>query len=345
MSRYILIGGVNMSVDVLDVLNKLENLGFIKQAKKTGNHMMIKCPFHGDGKEVHPSCGVLLVDEYRDGNKISAGHFHCFSCHASKRLPDAVDYILKQNGYTQDGVSWLTENAPGFDPSKTDHFDYLLPADMVEALTTKYAVNQLQALLSPKKQEFVSEEELAKYRYTVQYMYDRKLTDEIIEKYDVGYQADWVPPGRKRPVPCITFPVRDIYGRTLFFCRRSIEGKLFNYPEGVTKPVYGIYELPKGCTTVYVCESVFNALTCVRYGKPAVALLGTGNAYQINQLKQLGIKKFILAMDPDEAGQKATKKLKNALRKVAIVLSVHGIPEGSDINDLSEEQFNALEIM
>ena len=335
---------VIIMVDIVEVLNKLEALGLIHQAKRTGNHMMIRCPFHSDGKEQHPSCGVLLTDEVRDGKKTAAGHFHCFACHTSKRLPDAVDFLLKQKKISQDGVSWLRENIPGYDPSLTDNFDYLLPAETVEALTNKYAVDYFRMLTKPK-QSYVSEEELAKYRFTIPYMYERKLTDAIIDKFDIGYQADWVPPGRKRPVPCITFPVRDRTGGTLFFCRRSIEGKLFNYPEGVTKPVYGLYELPKGIKSVVIVESCFNALTCWVYGKPAVALLGTGNSYQINQLKQLGVHEFILGFDPDDAGKKATEKLKKALRSVAMIYQFEGIPEGMDINDLSKEEFDALEVV
>lgn len=331
-------------IDIIAMLNKLEALGLIKQAKRTGDHMMIHCPFHGDGKEAHPSCGVLLVDIVRDGKKTSAGHFNCFSCHTSKKLPDAIDFILKQHGITQDGNSWLQENVPGYNPSFTDKFDYLLPADLVESLTNRYAIDMMNSMTT-RKQEFVSEEELAKYRFTVPYMYERKLTDAIIEKFDVGFQADWIPPGRKRPVPCITFPVRDMHGRTLFFCRRSIEGKLFNYPEGVTKPVYGLYELPKGIQSVVLVESCFNALTSWVYGRPALALLGTGNAYQFRQLKQLGIKHFILGFDPDEAGRRATEKIKKALSKIALISQFEGIPEGKDINNLTKEEFDALDIV
>jgi hypothetical protein len=331
-------------VDIIAVLNKLEALGLIKQARQTGDHMMIHCPFHSDGNEKHPSCGVLLVDKVKDGKKIAAGHFNCFSCHTSKKLSDAVDFLLKQKKIPQDGISWLKENIPEYDPSFTDKFDYLIPKETMESVTNKFAIDYIRTL-SNKKQEFISEEELAKYRFTVPYMYERKLTDEIIEKYDIGYQADWIPPGRKRPVPCITFPVRDRFGRTLFFCRRSIEGKLFNYPQGITKPVYGIYELPKGCKSVVLVESCFNALTSVRYGRPAVALLGTGNSYQIQQLKELGVKEYILGFDPDEAGQKATEKLRKALKSIALIYQFQGIPQGSDINDLSEEEFNRLEIV
>ena len=172
-------------------------------------------------------------------------------------------------------------------------------------------------------------------------MYERKLTDEVIEKYDIGYDAKWIPPGRKKPVPCITIPVRDRQGRTLLLCRRSIQGKLYNYPTGVQKPVFGIDVLPYGLKTVIICESAINAMTAVVYGYNAVALLGTGNPYQIQQLKELGVQNFVICMDGDEAGQKATMKLKKALRTVAMVWSIT-MPDGKDLNDCSKEEFDNL---
>lgn len=329
-------------VDVVEVLDKLEFYGLLKQSKRVGNYMQIHCPFHGGGQEKKPSCGVLLVDEVRAGKKYPKGFFHCFACSYAKTLEQAVSDMLKQQNIQQSGIEWLTENIPGFEVA--DDSDDLISMDTMDALMGKYAVDYIN-LLSQKQPEYITEEELAKYRYTVPYMYERKLTDEIIERYDIGFDANWIPPGRKKPVPCITFPVRDMYGNTLFFCRRAVATKLFNYPQGVVKPVYGIYELPKGCKSVVVCESCFNALTSVRYGRPAVALLGTGNTYQINQLKQLGVNEFILGFDPDDAGRRATEKLKKALRSVAIVWSFDGIPEGKDINDLTEEEFNQLDLI
>ena len=62
-------------------------------------------------------------------------------------------------------------------------------------------------------------------------------------------------------------------------------------------------------------------------------------------MTQLGVNEFILGFDPDDAGRRATEKLKKALRSVAIVWSFDGIPEGKDINDLTEDEFNQLELI
>ena len=331
--------------DITEVLKVLQDNGLIRVSKRTGNYMQIYCPIHSDGNEKKPSCGVLLNDEMRNGKKYPAGLFHCFSCGFAKKLPDAISEILKNKSISMSGIEWLKENVPDFEDSyygDTD-FEYLIPRDIMQNLNDKFALQYLSSKTKTTPQ-YVSEEELARYRFTVPYMYERKLTDELIEKFDIGFDENWIPPGRTKKTPCITFPVRDIKGRTLFLCRRSIQGKLFNYPQGVTKPVYGIYELPKDCKSVVVCESCFNALTSWRYGRPAVALLGTGNPYQIQQLKQIGAREFILALDSDDAGQRGSEKLKKALMSVAIVYIVSGIPAGKDLNDLTEEEYNQLQL-
>ena len=327
-------------MDIEFVLNKLQSFGLIRLHRISGNWYISYCPFHSNGGEKRPSSGFLLQDEYRNGISYKAGFFHCFACGRAMPFMDAIKEILKLHNVDKDAVSWLTENIPGF-VAESEEVDDLIPSQMVNAIISKYAIDYVKSISSEHAQNFVSEEELASYRYTVPYMYQRKLTDEIIAKYDIGYDAHWIPSGRKKEVPCITIPVRDKFGRTLFFCRRSIEGKLYNYPQGVTKPVFGVDMLPNDCKSVIICESAINALTAEVYGYDAVALLGTGNGYQIQQLKELGVNEFVICMDGDDAGRNATEKLKRNLSKVALVWTIH-MPDGKDLNDCSKEEFDHL---
>lgn len=326
-------------MDVISILDKLESMRMIRTHKQVGNYMQIYCPFHSDGKEKKASCGVLLQEEHRGGRRYPEGLFHCFTCKYAKPMDQAVTDLLKLHGVSKSGIDWLSENIPGFNTSSAD-YERMLSGDLMYGLMDKYAVEYVNSMLG-KKQEFISEEELASYRYTVPYMYERKMTDEIIEKFDVGYDGNWIPPGRKKPTPCITFPVRDRDGNTLFFCRRSIQGKIYNYPTGVSKPLYGIDMIPKGWNSIIICESIINALTAISWGYVAVALMGTGNSLQIQQLRELGAKEFVLCLDGDEAGRKASEKLKRALMRNAIVWTVN-IPDGKDVNDLTKEEFDIL---
>ena len=325
-------------MDVIQVVDKLAEYKLVRPNKIINNYYSVYCPFHSNGQERKPSCGVVINDEYRNGRMYKAGSFHCFACGWYGDLVTSVTEILKSRSMSIAGIDWLKENVPGFEEEY--EFESLIPDNLLEDVNNKFALKYIQDK-TEKPVTYVSEEELASYRFTVPYMYERKLTDEIIAKYDIGVDMHWIPPGRKKEVPCITFPVRDEYGRTLFFCRRSISGKMFNLPTGVTKPVFGLDMIPKGTSSIIICESIFNALTAEVYGFHAVALMGTGNAYQINQLKKLGCHEFVICMDGDEAGRKATEKLRRHLSNVAIIWSI-SMPDGKDLNDCTREEFLQL---
>lgn len=338
-NRYEITVGVSIMVDMVQVVEKLDELGLIRANRVIGSYYQIACPSHNDGNERHPSCGILLHDEVRNGQKYQAGFCHCFACQYSATLPEMIELVLKRKKITsKSGLDWLKENIPGFEEPD---FDYLIPPELHKKLVDTFAVNYVRSIVKPEI-EYVPEEELAKYRFTVDYMYDRKLNDEIIEKFDVGVDTNFIPEGRKRAVPTITFPVRDKTGGTLFVYRRSMSNKMFFMPESLEKPVYGIYELPEKTKSVILCESIFNALTCWVYGYPALALFGTGTPSQIRQLKTLGCKEFVLGLDPDTAGNRGSKRLKNALKDIAIIRRIEGIPDGKDINDLTKEEFVEL---
>ena len=328
-------------MDVEKILTTLGAHHLIRLSRITGDYYQIYCPIHADGNERKPSCGVLLHDIYRNGNLYPEGFCHCFSCGYIKMLPEMITDILKSKNISSSGLDWLEENVPGFQAAAAKQS--LIPDSLIVKINdANYAAaQQLKKLTQPCESSYVSDEELQKYRYTVDYMYQRKLVDWVIDRYDVGFDPEFHPEGRKNSLACITFPVRDAQGRTLFFCRRSIEGKFYHYPKYVTKPVYGLYELPKSATSICIMESCINALTAVSWGYNSVALMGTGNTTQLKQLKKLGAREFILCFDGDDAGLKATKKLKRELSSVAIVWIVH-MPQGKDVNDLTKEEFDAL---
>lgn len=325
-------------IEVETILHKLESFGLLRLSRITGDYYSIYCPIHKDGKETRPSCGILLKDQYRAGKRYHAGWCHCFGCGYAKNLPDLITDLLKRKGISKSGLDWLKENIPGFDPEEDK--ELLLPPEIVDAISENLAVDFFKKIKMNQK-TYVSEEELASYRLVVPYMYQRKMTDEAIERFDVGFDPHFKPEGWNKEIPCITIPVHDLNGKTLFFCRRSIEGKFFHYPYGVTKPVYGLDLIPRDCKSVIIVESCINAITCYVYGYYAVALLGTGNEYQMQQLRESGIKEFVICMDPDDAGRKGEAKIKRALGSNAMLWTIH-MPEGKDVNDCSLEEFQVL---
>ena len=215
-------------LDVVTVVDKLSSMQMLRPHRISGDWYQCYCPFHNAGQEKKPSFGILLHDQYRNGVSYPAGFGHCFTCAFAGTLPEMISEMLKTRNITTSASEWLAENVPGYQPEEIER---LIPQNIADILSSKLAVNNILDQLN-QKVEYVSEEELAKYRFTVPYMYERKLTDEVIAEYDVGYDANWIPEGRKKPVPCITFPVHDKFGNTVCIIRRAIATKLYHVPAG-----------------------------------------------------------------------------------------------------------------
>lgn len=312
---------------------QLQGIEKFKEFRVSGRNIQFNCPIHNNGQERKPSCGVSTTDTYRDNTKIPAGTVHCFSCGYTATLEEMISNCFGKDDLGVFGRQWLTKNFLTISVEQRKDINLNFERTKQKELNVDY----------------IAEKELEQYRYYHDYMFERGLTEELIEMFDIGYDDKFILQNEKHKTPklvkSITFPVRDITGGTLFIARRSVKDKLFHYPEGVDKPVYGLYELkmyaPK-VTEVIVVESFFNALSCWKYGRPAVALMGLGTESQYEQLKKLNCRKLILAFDPDEAGHNAANKLTNNLRREKLI-SRFVLPPKKDINDLTEKEFKNLE--
>ena len=335
------INDTQFNVELEDILHELisqlraNDIQLIQKYKDGPTHIQVCCPYHNNGQERRPSAGIRKDD----------GLFHCFACGEIHSLQEVISYCF---GYTDDvvgkfGWQWLLKNfaTVQVEERKSLSLDmYRYGQEVVDGLKEGLG--------------FVSEKELDKYRYIHPYMYKRGLTDDIIELFDVGYDKE---------TDCITFPVRDIFGNCLFIARRSTKTKFFNYPKGVEKPLYGLYELYQQHTdypmldkngmrngfsrfynfdTVIVCESMLDALSFWTIGKYAVALNGLGNELQFKQLRELPCRKIILATDSDERGMAARKRIRENLHSTKIVTE-YIFPKGrKDANECTKEELRNL---
>lgn len=306
----IMVNNCPILADVSEVINQLRseliltsNIELFRKGRQSGNNWMYTCPFHKGGQERKPSFGISKVD----------GVCHCFACGWTGSLTEMISTVFGYDDNGSYGEKWLSRNFLS------------LGVEMRKPLNL-----QLSRGVSRRQQRVpgFTEEELDSYRYIHPYMYKRGLTDEIIEEFDIGYDAR---------NSAITFPCYYADGFPAFIARRSVKTKYFNYPEGVEKPVYGADRFYRQqYDFAVICESVFNALTCWKWGLPAVALLGTGAQEQYSILRNMPVRKFILGLDPDEAGRKGSAKLRQQLEGSKIITEFD-IPEGYDINDLDEK--------
>ena len=335
------INDTEFNVSLHEILDELisqlraNDIQYIQKQIDTSKDIQICCPYHNGGMERKPSAGIRKSD----------GLFHCFACDEVHSLPEVISYCF---GYENDlvgafGWRWLIRNFSTVQVEERKDVELDLERNKDNRKHRSFSLDIDRSSNTDNDTDrnnpgYVTEEELDSYRYIHPYMYERKLTDEIIELFDIGYDKN---------TRCITFPVRDINGNCLFIARRSVDTKFFNYPQGVEKPVYGIYELNKqqdSYSEIIVCESMIDALTCWVYGKPAVALNGLGNELQFKQLRQLPCRKLILATDADERGMAARQRIrKNIQNRKLITEYVWDIQAAKDINDMTESQFNRLQ--
>jgi len=322
------VGNVIIGTPIITILHTLKQeldlrgIPLLHKMVVGPNNIQVTCPVHNKGQERKPSCGISTTA--RAG--VEVGTVHCFTCGYRATLPEFISKCFGRNDLGEFGRKWLIKTFVSVQINERPD----LSLNMRRTVGLESEIN------------YVSEQELDSYRYIHPYLYKRGMTDEIIEKYDLGYDAHFRLPNTHNDIETVTFPVRDINGNTLFVARRAINTKLFYYPEDVDKPIYGIYELDKTANEVIVCESMFNALTCQVYGKQAVALLGLGTESQYKQLQQLPCRKLIIGLDPDKAGNRARQKLKYRLQGKKII-SFLDIPEGKDINDLTRQEFDNLQ--
>lgn len=325
------INDVIINASCEDILTELQSqlilnqIPLLQKTKDSGDNIMVQCPYHGNGQERRPSAGIRKSD----------GMFHCFACGETHTLPEVISYCFGNDDmFGKQGFKWIMKNFATVQVEERKDVEIDL-----ERNHTSHK-NSLLGNSSADKLNRVSEEELDSYRYYHKYWKKRGITDErIIELFDLGYDPK---------TDCITFPVRDIKGDCLFVARRSVKTKYFNYPRDVEKPLYGLYELWEqyyfgGVTPdeIFICESMIDCILLWQAGFYALALNGTGSELQFSQLKDINVRKFILATDNDKAGQQAREKIrKNVTNKLYTEID---FPQGiKDIGECTQEEIKHI---
>ncbi len=286
---------------LLDVQSQLTN-GKLKDIIDGGEDIRITCPFHNDGREKTASCFVRKDD----------GLFHCFGCGEKGGIGKLIASCM--NIPYKDAEAWLI-NKYGSDIS----------SEVISLEPIK--LNEIEL-----DNDLIDESILSTLESYHPYMKQRKISDEIIKKYELKYDPK---------DQSIVFPVRNELGQLVGLTRRSVNYKRFELWKFRNKPVYLLYDiLRNNIRHVVVCESQINCLYLWSLGIPAIALFGTGTKYQYDLLKKSCILYYTLCFDGDDAGRKGAERFKQNMKGVFI--DEVELPEGKDINDYDEETVKQL---
>ncbi|VEU59204.1 DNA primase [Mesomycoplasma neurolyticum] len=323
---------INETLDIATVISS-----FISIHKKGNNYITI-CPFHGDR---NPS--LVISPQKRI--------FKCFSCNESGGI---IDFVMKFNKINfVSAINLLNEK-------------FSLNLDL-----KYYDNNEKNTKYSELEKEIINTNSLATILFKVNlkteinnnvllknFFYERKMTEEIIQKFDIGYASDnekfknFLINVKKIPkdilinssiltesensffINRIIFPIKNEFNDIVGFSGRIIQKndnvpKYLNTPQNnlfsKSKILFNYYEANNNLNEkneIIICEGFMDVIALYKSGiKNVVALMGTSlSQYHIPLLKN---KKVVLWLDGDKAGKLATKKsililLKNKI-KVEII--------------------------
>lgn len=314
----------------MDSLLKLElSLGKVRRhTGRKGINWMFCCPWHGENR---PSCGLVLMD---DGSAIG----QCYTCEETFSLPKLYAHV--KNITIQDAIEELEEKYRSEIRTDIHGLNKVKRYEDIEDEQHERARSRTEL---PKVK-------LAPYRSgkeTHQYFFDRGFDEKDMEIHKIGWDKV-----RKR----ITIPFFHMDGTLSGFSGRAVleqklpSGKLSqnyikhygnepkyylynNVPIG--ELMYGSHNFPEGNDTAILVEGLFDRIWMFKQGFEnslatiiaKMTVLRDGGSPQKDILHAMGIKKVVLFLDNDQAGDVGRKIAYELLKDDFIVLDAK-YPEG-----------------
>lgn len=294
-------------VEIRTFIKSLSRLFNFNKFEIRGDEAWLCCPFHAHGQERTASASFHL--EGKD-----AGKFFCFGCKARGSLSTILTKLFG---------------------SKAKAANYLNSNYTILHIEKARDVKRASSGVSQVNQEF----ELPSSLFTnkTDYYESRGIPDELVEKFKLGYSK------RRNAV---VLPVYE-GGKIVFYQIRYLDkdSKLKWYlPKEAKVKIWGKEAITE--RRVVVCESVFNALTCWKFGRQAVATFGARcDDETVESLLSTGCLSFTIAFDGDEAGRKSALDLSKKLMKKSRLVRILRVPNKMDINNfakVTKEKFDQL---
>ena len=293
-------------MDIVDLISQYTEL---RQISKGYNG---KCPLHeGDGPN------TIWVTE-------NPGWFYCFSCGATG---NAIHFYAEAEKISFNEAVEKIAEINNIDIGKNEEW-------RKQKSYTEQCEQQARQWHSKINQA---------YDYLTK---ERKLTDEIIREFNIGFCSDlandnvsWSPDKKERyrGISGVSFPIRDVNGRTIAFAYRTqTKAKYINsmnndfYVKGDV-----LFNADKAKRLIkdrlYVVEGYMDAISCHQQGVPCVAYCGAMlTKEQVNGIKSLCKGKsnvtIYLAPDNDDTGMNNVERMREKLKILNMPTRVVEIP-------------------
>ncbi|WP_217526365.1 DNA primase [Vibrio cholerae] len=317
-------------LDIVDVIDARVKL------KKKGKNYSACCPFHN---EKTPSFSVSQEKQF----------YHCFGCGAHG---NAIDFVMEYERMEFPEAIEELASTIGLEVQREERTPSSPFAKNTPAVKSEDK-RSLYDLMGSIAQFYRQQLKVPANKHAIEYLKNRGLSGEIVQKFGIGYIADeWDlvrrnfgqqrssedmlvtagmlienDNGRRydRFRGRVMFPIRDRRGRVIGFGGRITEQgtpKYLNSPETPIfhkgKELYGLYEVLQAYREppqILVVEGYMDVVALAQYGVDySVASLGTSTTGDHLQLLFRQTNHVICCYDGDRAGREAAwRALENAL--------------------------------
>lgn len=277
------------------------------EGEERNDEFWFLCP-NPEHEEQHASCSVNL----------KTGLWHCFSCGASGNLITLGELVLRR--------------------SRKDVHDLLEPSNPDAQLARLQ--NRLDALRALREETrdpapYVPVPTLDAYAdRPMNYMYDRGLQDEVLNRYCVKFcRHDTIPTkkGEANITNSVAIPIQIDEEQPLAWCYRATDLSenwqpryLYTLGVSLVEHWYGWYQSTPD-EDVVVVEGPIDALWVAQQGFNVLAMMGTSHLNERKLAKLSRFKSLTIFADRDNAGAVATQKLGEALfDRMPVRVAVYG---------------------
>ncbi len=265
-----------------------------------------------------------------------------WNCHGCGEGGTAVDLVMATLGVeVGEAFDWLANRSPDSSAALERSDDRPSPSRRRPPRPTVQRVD-----LDPYVDEcFRILNDSPKGRPVLDWLvHSRSIPEDLLRHHRVGLDPGGGRIGRPPGVPAahgVVLPIRE-NGRTVFTQTRRLNvaaggAKYLSCSNEVApNPRFGRFDPPStSATCVVLCEGAFDAMSANAAGLPAVAILGSGVA-DASVADFIGARAttVLLALDQDDAGARATDRLRACLEPHDLRVRTIRLPVATnDLND------------
>lgn len=298
-----------------------KGIHYLAQARVVNDNLMVTCPYHKDGMEHSPSCGILLKDRGTTTKVYKSGTVHCFTCGATHSLEEMISHVFGRNDKGDYGKEWLLEN--------------------FNILSTQDIVFDISAMFTHVEKPEVEYKQFTHHYHP--YLATRGIPKHVARAFSLGYD-DFT--------DSITIPLFDKDGKCIMIMKRSVKEHIYMNTSGASKTdsLFGlsmVYDMMSKLVNkpyLFIVEGPFDAIRVWQHGFPAVGIMQAAiSEKQLALIRKLPFMKIVIATDNDQAGNAVADKLAEKLKDKEVYRLI--FPKGvKDPGEMTDEQYKTMEL-